>query len=87
MILLDLKNYIKQRLEVSSDDIKNRFDISEETLQALIRPLLKQGHIQKMSGASCSSGCGTGCASSSAKTLYRWTSKAHRNLLLSIEVH
>lgn len=86
-MILALKAYIKSRQEVTGEDLKNRFDIDDDTLEALLRPLLKQGHIQKLSGISCSGNCGTSCASNSAKTLFRWTTKAHPNLLLSVEVH
>lgn len=86
-MILSVKAYIKTRQEVSSDDIKNHFDIDDDTLDAILRPLLKQGHVQKLSGTQCDSGCGTGCASNTAKTLLRWSNKTHPNLLLAVEVH
>lgn len=86
-MILAIKAYIKSHAEVSTQDIQNHFDIDENTLEGLLRPLLKQGHIQKISGAHCDSSCATGCRSGAAKTLLRWTSQARPNLLLAIEVH
>lgn len=87
MILLRLKHYIKSRQQVSAEDIAIHFDLSEDALEGLLQPLLKQGHIIMLQGASCSSGCGTGCASQSASTTYQWLDKKRQNLLLPIEVH
>lgn len=86
-MILAIKAYIKTHTQVSTEDIQHHFDINETTLEALLRPLLKQGHIQKLAPAQCDLGCTTGCRPPSAKTLLRWTNQARPNLLLAVEVH
>lgn len=89
MILLELKRYIKKHQSVSAQNIQNHFDISEETLEGLIRPLIEQGHIKEMQHSSnaCSSGtCQTSCASNAQKE-YFWTDKKHKSIHIPLEIH
>ena len=85
MILLELKSYIKQHQRVSLDNIKHKFDISEDTVQGLLMPLIRQGHIVEVSTASCSSGhCSSGCQQTA--TEYQWLDRKLRPLSQAIEI-
>ena len=58
MILLEVKRYIRERQQVSAEDIKNRFGFDDDALEGILAPLLDQGHVQWIdsNGESCSSG-------------------------------
>ncbi|MBD3612758.1 MAG: transcriptional regulator [Hydrogenovibrio crunogenus] len=90
MILLELKRYIKKHRSVSGQNIQNHFDISEETLEGLIRPLVEQGHIKEVQASGsggCSTGtCQTGCSVTSQKE-YFWTDKQHKSIHIPLEIH
>jgi putative ferrous iron transport protein C len=88
MILLEMKRYIRENQQVSTDDLKNRFDLDDNALQGLLTPLIEQGHVQMVSsdGGSCSTGnCNSGC-SSSAKEMVYWTSKRLKPLNIAVQV-
>jgi len=86
MILLELKNYIKQYQKVTLADIKYHFDVSEETALALLDPLLKQGHIQLLSFSSCSTGhCHSGCTHPSTQS-YQWVDQPIKNVSIPVQI-
>lgn len=85
MILLQLKRYIRQHQRVTLENIKNRFDISEDTAQGLLLPLMKQGHIVEIPAASCSSGlCSSSCHAGSIE--FQWLNKKVKPLPSSIQI-
>ncbi|MBN2646404.1 MAG: transcriptional regulator [Thiotrichales bacterium] len=68
MILLDVKRYIRTQGRASLSDLCHRFDLSEDTAQWLIAPLIRQGHIQPISGQ-CQTG---GCKQCASQLQYQW---------------
>lgn len=86
MILLQIKAYIKQNQTVSSETLKNRFDLSTDALEGLLAPLIQQGHIHQVASASCSSECGTGCASHQ-DTYYHWVDTCSPSINIPVEIH
>ena len=58
MILSDLRDYIKQRQQVSLSDIINHFDTDEQAARAMLDIWIQKGKIhRKMATASCGSNC------------------------------
>ncbi|WP_084205680.1 FeoC-like transcriptional regulator [Thiomicrorhabdus chilensis] len=87
MILLQLKQYIRQHHEVSLEDIQNHFDLSEEAVHGLMAPLIRQGHIQMIESPQCSSGrCSTGCTSRGGNERYLWRDKCFISLPIGVQV-
>lgn len=87
MILLKLKHYIRQHHDVSLEDIKNHFDLSEEAVHGLMAPLIRQGHIQMIEASACSDGrCSTGCGQSSRNERYLWRDKCFISLPIGVQV-
>jgi len=89
MILLELKRYIRKHQSVSAQNIQNHFDISEEALEGLIRPLIEQGHIKEVQPAAsgCSTGtCQTNCSTATQKE-YFWTDQRHKSIHIPLEIH
>lgn len=89
MILLEVKNYIREHRQVPASFLLNHFDISHDTLDGLITPLLSQGYIQKLSPleTSCHTGtCNSGCSSIREET-YQWSDKVLKPLPIALEIH
>jgi FeoC like transcriptional regulator. len=88
MILLELKRYIRTHQNVTEENILNHFDISPDTLEGLIRPLIDQGHIKEsFAQAACASGqCQSGCGHNDADKHYFWTDKRHKSLTIPLEI-
>jgi hypothetical protein len=71
MILSELRDYIKQRQQVSLADIANHFNSDEQALRAMLDVWIKKGRIVKqMATASCGSSCHQ-CQSASTE-YYCW---------------
>lgn len=89
MILRDMKRYIQAHQQVSTDDLKNRFDLDDNALDGLLAPLVEQGHVQRVSseGSSCSTGgCNSGCSSANKEMVY-WTSKRLKALNIPVQLN
>lgn len=94
MILLQLKDYIRQHQHVSLKNIAHHFDITEDTAQGLLKPLLQQGHVLAvyMDSPGCQSGhCTTGGCSSSSPTddgmpHYQWSARKLKPIQVAIQV-
>ncbi len=89
MILLELKNYIRQHRQVSAENLKNRFDLSGDALEGLMRPLLQQGFVycQHSSAQTCAGQCLSGCLSASAGEHYYWSEQPLKPLSINIVVN
>lgn len=87
MILLELKRYIRQRQDVSLSDIKNRFDLTDDSAKGMLSHLIRQGHVQEVAAGSCISGqCSTGCQQASQGEHYLWRDKCLVSLSIPIQV-
>lgn len=85
MILLNLKNYIRQHHKVSLENIKNHFGLTDDAAQGLLFPLIKQGHIVEIPAGSCNSGlCSSNCQSNQSE--YQWIERKLRPLPISIKI-
>jgi len=90
MILLNLKQYIKQHQRVTLQDIKNHFDIDEATAIGMMEPLLQQGYIQEplqSNTTSCaSSQCSTHCHQVSKGSDFQWVDKPLKPLSIPVQI-
>ncbi len=87
MILLELRDYIKEHKMVRLSDLARHFDIPESAVQPMVEHWVRKGNVvaQKMqdivatngcsSGGSCSSCSVAGCDSPSS-IIYRWRQEA-----------
>jgi len=88
MILLDLKHYIKQHQQVTLNDIKIHFDLSEEAALGLLDHLLQQGHVlacHPPTSSCASQTCHSDCAQSHKTVHYQWSDAIKRPV--SIPIH
>lgn len=89
MILLELKNYIRQHRQVSAENLKNCFDLSNDALDGLMRPLLQQGFVycQSPSDQTCVGECATGCLTANAGAYYYWSEQPLKPIAINIVVN
>lgn len=87
MILLQVKHYIRQHHEVSVRDIENHFDLSSETVDAMLQRLEQQGYIQRLTNQACSTGqCHDSCNSDQSIERVLWRDKCFISLSIPVEV-
>jgi len=87
MILLDIKQYIKQHHDVTLSDIKNHFDLTDDAAKGMLSLLIKQGHVQSIDAQSCSTGqCSTHCTQSNQGEQYLWRDKCFVSLSIPVQV-
>ncbi len=86
MILLDVKKYIKTHEQVTGEQICNRFDLSESSLEGIVAPLIEQGHVTQVKATdSCGSGkCNSGCSFASSDNYY-WTTQKLKAINIPIQ--
>ena len=72
MILLEIKEYLQKRKQVSLRDIAAKFDLTEEAAAQMLAHWEDKGKITRTEK---SGGCGQNCSCCSAPcgTTYRWT--------------
>jgi putative ferrous iron transport protein C len=79
MILAELKDYIKERRQVSLADLVNRFDTDENALRQMLEVWIHKGRIHKrLSTPSCGSSCNQ-CGQGSTE-YYCWGSPPARTI-------
>jgi len=76
MILIKLRDYLKEKRAVSLSDAARHFDIPESAIQNMLEHWVRKGCAAVEAAASCSSGCG-GCsiaknADRCGSVVYRW---------------
>ena len=87
MILLNIKQYIKQHHDVTLSDIKNHFDLTDEAAKGMLAMLIKQGHVQVIDAQSCSSGqCSPSCTQANQDEQYLWRDKCLISLSIPVQV-
>jgi len=87
MILLDIKKYIKLHHEVTLSDIKNHFDLTDDSAKGMLSLLIHQGHIQVIDSESCASGkCNTGCTQANSDEHYLWRDKCFISLSIPVQI-
>lgn len=81
MILLDVRDYIKERKSVPLSDLAHHFDIPESAIQPMVEHWIRKGYvivqkpIEIIANAGCSSGRCSGCTVAgcdSQSVIYRW---------------
>jgi hypothetical protein len=82
MILSELKQYIKNRQQVSLTDIANHFDVEPEAVRGMLQFWINKGKInQQLSGPGCGGGCH--CDYKGSNEIYEWNPELHN---ISIEI-
>jgi hypothetical protein len=78
MILMELRDYLKEKRVASLSDMARRFDIPESAMQNMLEHWVRKGCAVINIGVSCRSGCG-GCnigksesRCDGASIVYRW---------------
>ncbi|MCL2871885.1 MAG: FeoC-like transcriptional regulator [Betaproteobacteria bacterium] len=74
MILMKLRDYLKEKRAVSLSDAARHFDIPESAIQSMLEHWVRKGCATVDVGASCGSGC-SGCGVSKNRCgamVYRW---------------
>lgn len=87
MILLELKQYIREHGQVSSDSLTRHFDLSKDALDGLMAPLLQQGFIyrQTLTNKVCTTGCQTSCQVNS--DYFYWSPYPLKPLAIKVKVN
>lgn len=87
MILLQLKNYIRQHERVMLQDIQFHFDIDEAAAIGLMEPLLQQGHIQEIPNSGCATGlCSSNCHQVSKGSEFQWVENPINPLSIPVQI-
>ncbi|HHT00998.1 MAG TPA: transcriptional regulator [Thiomicrospira sp.] len=91
MILLNIKQYIKQHQRVTLQDIRHHFDIDETAAIGIMEPLLQQGYIQEIvtnsDSSNCSSGqCSSTCHQVSKGSEFQWVDKPFKPLSIQVQI-
>ena len=85
-MLTQVKRYIREREQVSAEDIALHFDVELDTVFAWMAHLLAQGMIQCIDPPSCSTASCGGCAAGGAgQVTYRWLGRKVRPFPLRVE--
>ena len=85
MILLQVKQFVKRREKVTFDDICHHFDLRASAAEAILQRLIRQGHIQKLTGQNCSTGsCHSSCQQQ--QDWFIWLDKKYSPLKLNLEI-
>ncbi len=85
-MLTQVKRYIREREQVSADDIALHFDVELDTVFAWMDFLLAQGMIQRIDAPTCSTAeCGGCPASGPGQVHYRWLGRRVRPFPLKVE--
>jgi len=72
-MLMDIKNLLIERQEVSLSDLSKHFYVSEIMMQDMLTRWEKKGHIELFElDGSCGSGCGSCNEALENKIMYRW---------------
>lgn len=71
MILMDVRDYLKQKRRVSLKDLMLHFNIDADTLRAMLAKWINKGKVRKLS---LETQCGTGCCRCdiTLTELYEW---------------
>ena len=78
-MLSRVKHYIREREQVSAEDIALHFDVSVDTVFAWMDFLLAQGVIQRIDAPTCSTAACGGCpAGGAGQVHYRWLGRKTR---------
>ncbi|WP_051278866.1 FeoC-like transcriptional regulator [Chitinilyticum aquatile] len=74
MGLIELRDYLRGKGEVSATDIARHFGVEQSAVQQLAGEWLKRGKLSESGGGgSCSKGGGcSGCCSTPVGPFYRW---------------
>jgi hypothetical protein len=77
MILIELRDYLKEKHAATLSDVARHFDIPESATQSMLEHWVRKGCAMVDAGASCRSGCG-GCKihCDGASMVYRWLNHA-----------
>jgi len=93
LILLAIKDYIRQHQAVSRQALINHFDLQPDALDGLLAPLIAQGHVIETqsqphsAGVTCHTGqCATNCKLPAPK-LILWCEKPLRPLPIPIQIN
>lgn len=78
MILMELRDYLKEKRAASLTDMARHFDIPESAMQSMLEHWVRKGCAVVDAGTPCSGGCG-GCRSrcGGESMVYRWREVVH----------
>lgn len=84
-MLMDIKNLLIERGQVSLTDLARHFDVSEIIMLGMLSHWQKKGRVELIdaSGA-CGTGCGSCSESAESKTYYRWKSVAQKPIFAKV---
>jgi hypothetical protein len=75
MMLMKLRDYLKEKHAASLSDVSRHFDIPESATQSMLEHWVRKGCAEVDTGVSCGGGCG-GCISKNrcdgTSMIYRW---------------
>ena len=77
MILFEIRDYMKKRMQASLDELTVVFKRSEAELQPLLDRWVSKGMIECLDKGGCAKGACRGCPMS-CSTYYRWVSRIGR---------
>ncbi|PHS14061.1 MAG: sugar metabolism transcriptional regulator [Kangiella sp.] len=83
-MLIDIKNLLIEREQVSLMDLSRHFHVSETLMLSLLEQWNKKGRIQRVdTSGMCGSGCGSCDEAEESKIYYRWKPVAEKPIFTS----
>lgn len=77
MLLLEVRDYIRERKHVSLRDLALHFDTDPEVVRAMLDKWIAKGRVRKCSTAACG-GCASNCSTAQAEEAYEWVEAPSR---------
>jgi len=85
MMLMEIKQLLLQREQMSLTDLSRHFYVSESVMQSMLQVWQKKGRLEvKQQSGSCSSSCGSCDESNDINTLYRWKRVAEKPIFTKV---
>ena len=76
-MLLDIRDYIRERKQVSLRDLALHFDASPDAVRGMLDKWIEKGRVRKCGAAACG-GCASDCATAQQEEAYEWVEQPRR---------
>jgi len=87
-MLMDIKNLLQQREQMSLTDLSRHFHVSESIMLGMLSHWLKKGHIDKIDASgTCGTGCGSCTESEESLSYFRWKDVAEKPIFINQNNH
>ncbi len=76
-MLLEIRDYIRERKHVSLRDLALHFDADPDAIRGMLDKWIEKGRVRKCSTAACG-GCASNCSTAQQEEAYEWVEQPRR---------